>query len=152
LAGHFFDSSALVKLYHPEAGTPAVDQIVNAAGNLVRISRLTVAELTSAFAIKVRTQSISREDADVFLHQFRRDVASGKLEVFSIGEPEFAMAELLVERYAFNLRLRALDALQLAVALELRNQKLVDRFVAADTILCEVAVLEGFPVINPERS
>jgi len=152
LAGHFFDSRALVKLYHPEAGTPAVDQIVNAAGNLVRISRLTLAELTSAFAIKVRTQSINRQDTDLFLNQFRRGAASGKLEVFSIGEPEFAMAELLVERYAFNLRLRALDALQLAVALELRNQQLVDYFVAADTILCDVAGLEGFSVINPERS
>jgi uncharacterized protein len=152
LAGYFFDSSALVKLYHSESGTPAVDQIVNAAANLVRISRLTVAELTSAFAIKVRMQSIHREDADVFLDQFRRDVATGKLEIFSIGEPEFATAELLVERYAFTLRLRALDALQLAVALELRNQKLVDHFVAADTILCEVAGLEGFSVVNPERS
>ena len=143
MAGHFFDSSALVKLYHPEAGTPAVDQIVNAAGNLVRISRLTVAELTSAFAIKVRTQSINREDADLFLRLFRGDVATGKLEIFSVAESEFAMAELLVERYAFDLRLRALDALQLAVALELRNQKLVDHFVAADAILCEVAGLEG---------
>ena len=57
-----------------------------------------------------------------------------------------------MERYAFDLRLRALDALQLAVALELRNQKLVDHFVAADAILCEVALLEGVPVINPERS
>ena len=152
MAGHFFDSSALVKLYHPEAGTPAVDQIVNAAGNLVRISRLTVAELTSAFAIKVRTQSINREDADLFLRLFRGDVATGKLEIFSVAESEFAMAELLVERYAFDLRLRALDALQLAVALELRNQKLVDHFVAADAILCEVAGLEGFSVINPEHS
>jgi predicted nucleic acid-binding protein len=152
LAGHFFDSSALVKLYHPEAGTPAVDQIVNSAGNLVRISRLTVAELTSAFAIKVRTQSINREDADLFLRQFRGDVATGKLEIFSVAESEFAMAELLVGRYAFDLRLRALDALQLAVALELRNQELVDHFVAADTVLCEVARLEGFSVINPEHS
>jgi predicted nucleic acid-binding protein len=152
LAGHFFDSSALVKLYHPEAGTPAVDQIVNSAGNLVRISRLTVAELTSAFAIKVRTQSINREDADLFLRQFRGDVATGKLEIFSVAESEFAMAELLVGRYAFDLRLRALDALQLAVALELRNQELVDHFVAADTALCEVARLEGFSVINPEHS
>ena len=111
-----------------------------------------MAELTSAFAIKVRTQSINREDADVFLHQFRGDVASGKLEVFFIGESEFAMTELLVERYAFDVRLRALDAIQLAVALELRNKRLVDHFVAADTILCEVARLEGFSVINPELS
>jgi predicted nucleic acid-binding protein len=151
LAGHFFDSSALVKLYHPEAGTPAVDQIVNATENLVRVSRLTVAELTSAFAIKVRTQSINREDAELFLRQFRGDVAMGRLEVFSIGESEFTMAELLVESYAFESRLRALDALQLAVALELRNQNLVDHFVAADAILCEVARLEGFSVINPEQ-
>jgi len=152
LAGYFFDSSALVKLYHPEAGTPAVDQIINAEGNLVRVSRLTVAELTSAFAIKVRTQSINREDADVFLRQFRADIASGKLEIFSIGDAEFSRAELLVERYAFSSRLRALDALQLAVALELRNQKLVDYFVGADAILCEVAGFEGLSVINPEHS
>jgi uncharacterized protein len=151
LPGHFLDSSALVKLYHAEAGTPAIERIVNAPDNIVRISRLSVAELTSAFAIKVRTQSINRDDADIFLRQFRGDVASGKLEVFSIGESEFAMTELLVQRYAFELRLRALDALQLAVALELRNQKLVDHFVAADTILCEVAGLEGFSVINPEH-
>lgn len=119
MAAYFFDSSAPVKLYHSEAGTPAVDQIVNAAGSRIGISRLTVAEITSAFAIKVRTQSISREDAEVCLRQFRSDVANAKLQVFSIGEPEFATAELLMERYAFNLRLRALDALQLAVAVEI---------------------------------
>ena len=135
MAGHFFDSSALVKLYHPEAGTPAVDQIINAAGNLVRIFRLTVAELTSAFAIKVRTQSITREDVEQFLRQFRRDSAIGKLEIFSAAESEFAMGELLVERYVFDSRLRAMDALQLAAPLELRNQKLVDHFVAADSSL-----------------
>jgi hypothetical protein len=45
-------------------------------------------------------------------------------------ESDFAVADSLVERYAFEARLRALDALQLAVALELRNQKLVDHFVA----------------------
>ncbi len=151
MAGHFFDSSALVKLYHPEAGTPVVDQIVNGIGNLVRVSRLTPAELISAFAIKVRTQSVNQEDANFFLAQFRRDIATRKAGGSSVAESEFAAAELLVERYAFDLRLQALDALQLAVALELRNQKLVDHFVAADKILCEVAVREGFSVINPEH-
>jgi uncharacterized protein len=152
LAGYFFDSSALVKLYHREVGTPIVDQIVRTADNSTRISRLTVAELTSAFAIKVRTRSIKREDAQAFLHQFRREIASGRLEIFSIKESEFTVAELLLERHAFSLRLRSLDALQLAVAMELRNQYLVDSFVAADTVLCDVARAEGFAVINPENS
>ena len=99
----------------------------------------------------MRTQSISRQDAELFLRQFRRDIVTGRLEVFSIAESEFAKAESLVERYAFDFRLRALDALQLAVALELRNQKLADYFVAADKTLCEIARLESFSVINPER-
>jgi predicted nucleic acid-binding protein len=141
-----------LQLYHPETGTQVVDQIFNTADNQIRVARLSIAEITSAFAIKVRTQSINREDADVFLHQFRADIASGKLEIFSIGDAEFSRAELLVERWAFSSRLRALDALQLAVALELRNQKLVDYFVSADAILCEVAGIEGLSVINPEHT
>jgi predicted nucleic acid-binding protein len=150
LAAYFFDSSALAKLYHPEAGTPAVDQIIQAAENKIRISRLTVVELPSVFAIKVRTQFINRDDARVFLRQFREDIISGKFDVFAVRETEFAAAERLIERYAFDLRLRALDALQIAVALSLKSQALVDHFVAADKILCEVAGLEGFSVVNPE--
>ncbi len=94
----------------------------------------------------------------MFLRQFRKDIVIGKLEVFSVAESEFAMAESLVGRYEFDFRLRALDALQLAVALELRNQKLVDHFDAADKNLCEVATQEGFSgfsgfsVINPGLS
>jgi len=49
LAVYFFDTSALVKLYHAETGTPVVDQIASAAGTRILISRLTVAEMTSAF-------------------------------------------------------------------------------------------------------
>jgi len=47
---------------------------------------------------------------------------------------QFNTTELLVERHAFDSHLRALDALQLAVALEVRNQQLVDHFVAGDGI------------------
>jgi predicted nucleic acid-binding protein len=150
LAGYFFDSSALAKFYHPEAGTPAVEQIVQDGGSRNRISRLAMVEMTSVFAIKVRTGFIQREDAGVFLRQFREDIVSGKFEVFAIRDAEFGLAERLIEKYAFDLRLRALDALQLAVALSLKGRALVDYFVAADKILCEVAAMEGFSVVNPE--
>lgn len=152
MAGYFFDTSALVKLYHRETGTAVVDRIVRAAGSRILISRLAGAELTSAFAIKVRTLAIDRDDADLFLRQFREDIVCGTLEVFSVGESEFIVTEHLVERYAFELRLRALDALQLAIALAMRDRQLVDRFVAADKILCAVAAMEGFSVINPDQS
>lgn len=110
-----------------------------------------MAELISAFAIEVRTQAITRNDADLFRRQFRQDIATGRLEVFSVGEAEFSFAELLLEHHAFNLRLRALDALQLAVAMGLRSRGMVDYFVGADKALCEVAGHEGLPVINPEK-
>ncbi len=148
MAGYFFDSSALVKLYHPEAGTPVVDQIVNTAGNQVRVSRLTVAELTSAFAIKVRTQSISREDAEFFLRQFPKRHRDWQARGFLYRESEFTGTELLVERYAFDRRLRALDALQLAVALELRSWWMI----SSPLTRYFVRLLEGFSVINPEHS
>jgi uncharacterized protein len=152
LAGYFFDTSALVKLYHSEQGTSAVERIVNSPDNAVRISRLTVIELASACAIKVRTKSIEENDADAFLRQFRSDILMGKYELFSIAESEFVVADRLIGRYAFDLPLRSLDALQLAVALELRKQELVNFFVAADRALCEIAAFEGLSVINPEQA
>jgi len=125
---------------------------MNATGSRIRISRLTAIELPSMFAIKVRTRFISREDAGFFLRRFREDLVTRRIEVFTIGEPEFTLAERLLERYAFDSRLRALDALQIAVALGLRGEGLVDCFVAAEKILCEVAEMEGFAVANPERT
>ena len=150
MAGHYFDSGALVKLYHLETGTAEVDEIVTAPANVIRISRLTVAELTSAFAGKVRTGAITEGDAQAFLLQFRTDIADGKFEVYSVGDSVFAAADRLISRHGFALRLRTLDALQLAVALDLASRGLLDYFVAADRVICEVARSEGLAVINPE--
>ena len=81
MAAYFLDSSALAKLYHPEVGTPEVDRIFRTPGIQVRISRLTVVELPSVFAIKVRTQFISREDARLLVRQFQEDIVAQKFLV-----------------------------------------------------------------------
>ena len=116
MPAYFFDTSALSKHYHPESGTRAVDEIIGGDVNLIQISRLTVIELASVFAIKVRTRFITEEDAVLLLRQFREDLVSRAFTVVSIGEMEYELAERLIRKYAFSLRLRALDALQLAVA------------------------------------
>jgi predicted nucleic acid-binding protein len=43
-----------------------------------------------------------------------------------------------------------MDAIQLVVALALKTQGSVEHFVTADKVLCNVAAMEGFSVINPE--
>lgn len=48
-------------------------------------------------------------------------------------------------------QLRTLDAIQLAVALRLHQTAPVDQFVCADQRLCDIALLEGLSVFNPEQ-
>lgn len=86
MSAYFFDTSALAKLYHPEIGTPKVVEIVEAVGAQIRISRLTVVELRSVFAIKVRTQVVTQEDVSLLLRQFQEDVVSRKFHVFAVNE------------------------------------------------------------------
>jgi hypothetical protein len=102
------------------------------------------------FAIKVRTGEISREDTDLFRQRMVLHVAARDFDVFTVTDTHFGAAENLVLRYGFDHRLRTLDALHLAVAVDLRSQGLVDHFVAADKSICEVAALEQFSVLNPE--
>ncbi len=150
MAQYFFDSSALAKLYHPEPGTVEVTRILSEPDRRIVISRLTLVEIQSVFAIKVRTGEISRDDAELFRQRMVLSVAVRDFDVFTVTDSHFGTAERLVVRYGFDHRLRTLDALHWAVAVDLRSQGMVDYFVASDKSICEVATLEQFSVVNPE--
>jgi predicted nucleic acid-binding protein len=83
--------------------------------------------------------------------RFLSDIASGAITVVAVSEFHYPAAERLIVRYGDRNGLRTLDALHLAVALEVQLRAGVDAFVAADKIFCEVATLEGFVVLNPEQ-
>jgi len=78
-------------------------------------------------------------------------VASGAISLVAVSEFHYPAAERLIIRYGERQGLRTLDALQLAVALEVQLRIGVESLVAADEVLCEVATLEGFAVLNPEH-
>jgi uncharacterized protein len=59
---YYHDSSALIKHYHAEVGTPVVDNILAEPGAIHFISRLSGVEVPSAFAKKVRTLEIGVAD------------------------------------------------------------------------------------------
>jgi hypothetical protein len=59
MARYFFDSSALIKRYHTEIGTPNVRTILNEPDAEHFIARLTTIEILSGFATEVRTGVLS---------------------------------------------------------------------------------------------
>lgn len=150
MAQYFFDTSAAVKFYHAEAGTPEVSAIFDEPGRSVRISSVGLLEIQSAFAMKVRAGVLDRTAAGEQRARLLLDIASDDIEVFTVTEDHFAAAERLNGRHGFAHRLRTLDALQLAVALDLRSQGLLEYFVVADQALGDVAAIEGLTVLNPE--
>ena len=50
MARYFLDSSALVKHYHQESGSPAVEGLFNQPGDKLFVSGLALVEVHSAFA------------------------------------------------------------------------------------------------------
>ena len=101
--------------------------------------------------MKTRTGHLDGERSAALRIRFLNDVASGAIALVAVSEVHYPVAERLIIRYGSRHGLRTLDALQLAVALEVKDRVGLDTLVAADKVLCEVAVLEGFAVLNPEH-
>lgn len=151
MPGYFLDSSALGKRYHVELGTPEVERVLHLHGARHFISRLSVVEVQSVFARKVRTGVIDTHDFELLRRRFLTDIAARLFQVVRMTSDHFMEAERLIRRHGTHRSLRTLDALQLAIALNLRDRGVLDHFVCADKSLCAVAGAEGFFVINPEQ-
>jgi predicted nucleic acid-binding protein len=149
MAMYAFDSSALATYYHQEDGSAAVIRLVQDPSARHDISRLTFLEMHAVFAGKVRTSVISHDALILLRTQFRNDVYQGRFRVFRLTPQHYNEAERLLMQYGTDQGLRTLDALQLAVALDLHRRNLLDHFVCADAILCRVTLAEGISTFNP---
>ena len=150
MASRFLDSSAVAKFYHPELGSAVVEQIVLDPAASILISRLSVVEVQSVFAGKVRSGAISAGDAADLRRRFFEDVANGLFRIVALTNEHYEKAGQLIECYVASHGLRTLDSLQLAVALSLHRAGAVEDFVVADRVLCKVAAIEGVRVTDPE--
>ena len=77
MVSYFLDSSAVVKLYHPEAGSGTIQKIVAEPESRILVSRLAVVEVRSAFAGKLRMRAITERDARLSLARFKFDLVAG---------------------------------------------------------------------------
>jgi uncharacterized protein len=148
----YFDSSALVKYYHEEAGSPKVIRLIHTADTRHYISRLTFIELHSAFGGKLRSGHIAPDQFELSCERLRRDVFERRFRVLPMKATHYREAERLLKAYTAEKGLRTLDSLQLAVALlELHRASRLDQFICADEILSDVATAEGITVLKPTR-
>jgi predicted nucleic acid-binding protein len=148
MANSFLDSSALVKYYHREDGTQEVTRIIEEPDARHAISRLSLVEMVSAFAVKFRTGDIDEQGFGALRRRFYPDIGQRLFRIMPVTTSRYQEATQLLEKH-FRIRLRTLDALQLAVALALSHQGLIAHFVCADRRLCETAREEGLSVMRP---
>jgi predicted nucleic acid-binding protein len=142
---YFFDTSALIKLYHVEDGTNVVKQLFEDKNADVCIARIAFTEFYSALYKKARTKEIT--DPRVILQSINDfEIDMQDVWVVQMHDKLFSEAQNLLKRYGLNHSLRTLDALQLACA-ELVAQTEELSFVTADYNLYDIAKELGFNLV-----
>jgi predicted nucleic acid-binding protein len=148
---YFLDTSALAKVYRKELGSDLLDRIVVEPGSQRFISRFTILEMESVLALKFRIGEIDEHSLLAARRRLEADLGSRRLLVATVSNEHLRAARQLLIDHGRTEALRGPDALQLSVALGLKQAGLVSVFVAADQKLCRVAIIEGFTTINPEQ-
>jgi predicted nucleic acid-binding protein len=148
---YFLDSSALVKRYVDEIGSPWIQaQTEPTAGHILVVSRITYVEIFSAFARLQREGVLSARDLDGAIDAFQFDWETQ----YQIVEIDYALTQV-ASRLLLRHLLRAYDSVQLATGLKLlptfKRRELADDylFVSADTRLLKAARAEGLETANP---
>lgn len=149
---YFLDSSAIVKRYVNETGSVFVENLVNLkSGNLILLARITQVEVASAFYRRLKGGSLSQTDTDDALKLFQHDLTNNYF-IIETTKPLLDLAMQFSIKYA----LRGYDAVQLASAVEINKERLVQNLpslilVSADTELNSAAQFESLAIENPNN-
>lgn len=150
MPAYFVDSSALVKRYVQEVGTRWVRNLTRRnTPNDIYLARITAVEVTSAVARRRGGKTVTPPRAASMLYRFRKHLA-GRYLVVEITPTLLNDATRLANAH----ELRAYDAVQLAVALDL-NQRNQDAglgsvtLISSDQALNAAAIAEGMTVDDP---
>ena len=149
---YFLDSSALIKRYVVEIGSPWIKTLTDSqTGNSLLLVRITWVEVLSAFARRQREGGITAAEVAALIAKFRSEFNSR----YRVIEVDLALVERageLIVQYP----LRAYDAVQLASALRVQSlltlmpeTKLI--FVSADNRLLDIAQSAGLAIDNPNN-
>lgn len=137
----YLDASVLVPLMVFEASSAAMQRWISAYEGRLIVSEFAAAEASSGISKLVRMNRLSPVEATAALADFD-SWRFAVTETVAIGDVDFRAAHLLVRR--FETKLRAADALHLAVA-----RRLDATLVTSDQTLHDAALMVGVAVTAP---
>ncbi len=138
----FLDTSSLFKLYHSEAGTDELMAFFKSHKiENIFLAEITLVEFSSVVWRKVRMKELDAKHAQVLIGKFDGDSKGFNFVPDNI-KLKTTSQELL--RKHWNMGLRTLDSLQLSSALSCSKQ--IHHFFTSDSVLSEIANMEGFDV------
>ena len=142
----YFDTSALVKRFVQEKGSPVVQSLFKSAAGIAT-AKIAYAEIFAGLSRKLRERSVSKAQYSTACRQFESEWhAYVRIE---LQDDILALARDLIQRHP----LRGFDAVHLASALRLKAAIAEEmRFVAADKNLLKAAQSEMLDAINVETT
>ena len=141
----YLDTSALIKRFVPEKGSPLVRALVRT--DMIATAKIAYAEVYATLTRKKREGGLSEAHYGLVCREFELDWQS--LIRVDLRDETLVLARDLIQRHP----LRGFDAVHLASALDLRTEIREDiTFVTADDRLLRAAQAEGLTVINPESA
>jgi len=141
----YFDTSALAKWYLNEAGSDDVEKYIQEHGP-VDMSDLTVVEMRCLLARRRREGNIDPKTEIKIFATFEEDIRQRVLICHPLPDGLTAGAVNLLSVHP-DLPIRALDALHLMIAREIRAEVLV----TADRVMVAGAKAMGFSVVRFDR-
>ena len=144
MTAYFVDSSALVKRYRVEPGSPWLSTVLKSADQII-ISRLTLIEVSAALVRRSRQSKAPAEDLKIALDLLDFETRNS-FDVLELDEPVPTHALAATRQYG----LRGADAIQFAAAMIAQRQvseKLM--FMSCDDELNAAVAAERWQVENP---
>lgn len=143
---YFFDTSALVKLYHKENGTDQILDIYNSK-SVIFISELTKLEFLSSVHRKFRESIINSDILNILIEIFKIDI-DNRFKLLNFSSLIIETASDIILKYNKTKFLRTLDIIQISF-FEIFCEK-DDTFVCSDIRLNEFLIEKSYKSLNPE--
>ena len=146
----YWDTSAVLKLFVKEAGSEYLEKKLLDVSNRVVVCHLTIVEVHSVLYRQVRKSLLKLKNVLGAQGQLQHFIRHNQLSVFETRRKHFDSAIQLIQHYGEKRECQTLDAIQLAVAVDIQQRYGLSEFVCADHGLLSLAKTFGLPTIDPE--